>query len=154
MKRGCQWKPSSDIRLAKGLLLLVATTLLRSTAKCVMAQDHGPVARGRYLVEKVALCGDCHTPKISNGELDRAHWLEGASALPPFAACVKFPSGIATFAISIAGLPMGWSREQLARFLETGMTPNGVPARPLMPQFRLNPEDATAVASYLRSLRH
>jgi mono/diheme cytochrome c family protein len=142
-----------EIRFARRLLLLVATALLLSAAECVMAEDHDPVARGRYLVVEVARCGDCHTPTTGNGEPDKSHWLEGAPVLPPFAACVKLPPGVASISKSIAGLPTGWSKEQLARFLETGTTPNGVPARPFMPEYRLNPEDATAIASYLRSLR-
>lgn len=141
------------IRFARRVRLLVATALLLSTAKCVVAEDHDPVARGRYLVVEVARCGDCHTPMTSKGEPDRSHWLEGAPVLPPFLAGVKLPPGIVTVSKSIAGLPPGWSTEQVARFLETGTTPSGVPARPFMPQYRLNPEDATAIASYLRSLR-
>ena len=141
-----------EIRLAQGLRLLVATALLLSTAKAVMAEDRDPVARGRYLVVEVARCGDCHTPMTSKGEPDRSHWLEGAP-LPPLFACVKLPPGVVAVSKSIAGLPAGWSKEQLARFLETGTTPSGVPARPFMPQYRLNPEDANAIASYLRSLR-
>jgi len=141
-----------EIRTATGLLLVVATTLLLSAARAVMAQDRDAVARGRYLVEKVARCDECHTPKLPNGEPDRAHWLEGAPP-PPLFACVKLPPGVVAVSKSIAGLPAGWSKEQLARFLETGATPSGVPARPFMPQYRLHPEDATAIASYLRSLR-
>src|ERR1700733_3785237 len=36
------------------------------------------VARGKYIVEDVAMCGTCHTPRLSNGELDRSRWLAGA----------------------------------------------------------------------------
>ena len=142
-----------EIRTATGLLLVVATALLLSTAKGVSAEDSDAVARGRYLVENVALCGDCHTPKLANGEPDRAHRLEGAP-MPRLFACVKLPPGVVAVSKSIAGLPAGWSKEQTARFLETGATPSGVPTRPLMPEYRLNPDDATAIASYLKSLRH
>lgn len=91
--------------------------------------------------------------KLANGEPDRAHWLEGA-APPPLFACVKLPPGFVAVSKSIAGLSAGWSKEQTARFLETGATPSGVPARPFMPEYRLNPEGANDIASYLRSLRH
>ena len=30
------------------------------------------VARGKYIVEDVAMCGTCHTPRLSNGQLDEA----------------------------------------------------------------------------------
>src|SRR6266404_39129 len=36
------------------------------------------IERGRYLVEEVAKCPECHTPRKPNGELDEAAWLRGA----------------------------------------------------------------------------
>src|SRR5271156_5236214 len=39
----------------------------------------GAVARGKYIVESVAMCGTCHTPTDGNGNPDRARWLQGAS---------------------------------------------------------------------------
>ena len=36
------------------------------------------IARGRYIVEGVAGCGYCHTPRDENGDLDRTKWLAGA----------------------------------------------------------------------------
>src|ERR1700733_441928 len=38
------------------------------------AAGGGSVARGKYIVEGVARCGDCHTPSGTDGRLDRAHW--------------------------------------------------------------------------------
>ena len=140
-------------RSAKHFALLAATALLLSIAKSALAEDSDAVARGRYLVVEVARCGECHTPKTSKGEPDMAHWLEGGPLLSPLFACVKLPPGVIAVSPSIAGLPADWTKEQLARFLETGATPSGVPARPFMPQYRLDPEDATAIASYLKVLR-
>ncbi len=37
--------------------------------------------RGRHLVEALAHCGECHTPRNALGGLQRARWLAGA-ALP------------------------------------------------------------------------
>jgi mono/diheme cytochrome c family protein len=37
------------------------------------------VERGKYLVEDVATCGECHTPRNSRGELKGAAWLRGAT---------------------------------------------------------------------------
>src|SRR5271170_326525 len=42
------------------------------------ASGAADVARGKYLVESVAICGQCHTPRDGNGNLDRARWLQGA----------------------------------------------------------------------------
>ena len=40
----------------------------------------------------------------------------------------------------------------MVKFLTTGIDPGGNKARPPMPAFRLNGDDARAVAVYLRSL--
>lgn len=128
------------------LLLAAVMPLVGSAGTAAATQERDAVARGRYLVGRVAVCGDCHTPTI-DGKRDRAHWLEGA--VFPY----KSPSGFATVAPRIAGLPAGWSREQTVHFLETGIRPDGTRARPPMPAYRLNPEDASAVVSYLESLR-
>lgn len=36
------------------------------------------IARGKYIVDGVAACGDCHTPRKQNDELDYDRWLAGA----------------------------------------------------------------------------
>src|SRR3982074_3975301 len=36
------------------------------------------IERGRYLVEEVAKCPECHTPRKPDGELDPTAWLRGA----------------------------------------------------------------------------
>ena len=41
-------------------------------------ESGGDVARGKYLVEGVAMCGQCHTPRDSEGHLDHSKWLQGA----------------------------------------------------------------------------
>ena len=38
----------------------------------------GAVARGKYIVERVAMCGQCHTPRDTDGTPERARWLQGA----------------------------------------------------------------------------
>ena len=37
------------------------------------------VARGKYMVEGVAVCGQCHTPTDGSGNPDRSRWLQGGS---------------------------------------------------------------------------
>ncbi len=34
-----------------------------------------PVERGRYIVENVAMCELCHTPRTESGQPDKGHWL-------------------------------------------------------------------------------
>lgn len=107
------------------------------------------VERGRYLVTQLGLCTDCHSPHNERGEPVAGRHLTGAQI--PFKPVVKMPW--ATFAPPLAGLPEGFSEEQLAHFLMTGERPNGRPAAlPPMPPYRMNRDDAEAVVAYLRSL--
>jgi hypothetical protein len=53
----------------------------------------------------------------------------------------------------IAGLPQGFTRAEVAKLLQTGRKPDGSRPRPPMPQYRMSPADAAAVAAYLASLR-
>src|SRR5436190_1914705 len=40
-----------------------------------------PVARGAYLVNHVAACGDCHTPRNADGSFDESRALSGVACL-------------------------------------------------------------------------
>jgi mono/diheme cytochrome c family protein len=106
------------------------------------------IQRGKYLVENVAMCADCHTPRDDKGQFDRSQWLQGN--LLDFKP--DHPMPFAAVAVPIAGLP-GFTDEQAAKFLETGVDVAGKPAMWPMPQFRLNHDDAVAVVAYLRSLK-
>ena len=46
--------------------------------KAPAAADLGSVERGRYLVENVAMCEECHTPRNAGGNLDESRRLQGA----------------------------------------------------------------------------
>jgi len=113
------------------------------------ARGDDPVARGRYLVEGVALCGECHTPRNADGSLDRARWLQGGPVV------VERPGFVRDWAVvvpQIAGLPM-YGESQAVRLLTEGVGREGKPLRPPMPRYRFSVPDAEAIASYLRSLR-
>jgi mono/diheme cytochrome c family protein len=106
------------------------------------------VSRGKYVVEDVAMCGMCHTPRDSSGNLDRNHWLEGAPLWIQPAMPIQ---GWPLQAPRIGGSPPG-SDAELVTLLTTGIWRDGKPLRLPMPQFRMTREDATAVVAYLRSL--
>jgi len=125
-----------------------------SAAGVVAAAETNPatatqVEHGKYLVECVSLCGDCHSPRNDKGEFDRAQWLQGELiSFKP-----DHPMPFAAIAPPIAGLP-GYANDAAAlKFLETGTNAAGKLAMAPMPQFRLNHEDALAVVAYLRSLK-
>ncbi len=138
-------RKNASLSLSQGRLLLVLIALSLCPACHSRSGADDSVIRGRYLVERVMMCGECHTP-IANGQPDRTRWLEGGPLPFPVAA------GFAKVAPPIAGLPSGWTRQQFIRFIETGVDPNGDSAKPPMPAYRLNADDAQAVAAYLISL--
>jgi len=105
-------------------------------------------ARGKYLVENVGMCGDCHTPRNEKGEFIKEQWLKGAAL--DFKPITPMPVW-AEKTPAIAGLP-GWEKDSAIKFLMTGVAYNGLPGRPPMPQYRFNQQDATAIVAYLKSL--
>jgi len=106
------------------------------------------IARGKYIVEGIAGCGDCHTPRGRNGDPDRTKWLEGA---PVFYEPAKPVPGWAIKAPRLAGLPPG-SDAQIIRLLTTSIARSGQPPRPPMPRFHMTRADAESVLAYLKSL--
>ncbi len=128
-------------------LMMVGTGLLGPGSANAAGPSLAEVARGKYIVEQVALCGDCHTPHDDKGEPIAAQTLRGAPLA--FKPTVSMPW--ADKAPNIAGL-RGWEESDAIKFLMTGKAYNDLPPRPPMPGYKLNKEDATAVARYLRSL--
>jgi mono/diheme cytochrome c family protein len=106
------------------------------------------VARGKYLVEDIGLCGDCHTPRDEKGEPVKDQRLKGATL--DFKPITPMPVW-ADKAPAIAGLP-GWEDGAAIKFLMTGIAYNQLPRRPPMPQYRFNVQDAQAIVAYLKSL--
>ena len=108
--------------------------------------DTPELERGRYLVEALAHCGECHTPRNALGGLDRDAWLSGAAN----------PSGDGR----IPGLTpdhLDWSAGDIAYYLETGFTPDFDSAGGHMVEVienfaKLPAEDRQAVAAYVKAL--
>ncbi len=126
---------------------------IATTIPLVAADTATPDAllnRGRYLVEGVGLCADCHSPRNEKGEFVTAHWLRGAPI--GFTPAVPMPVW-APVAPPIAGLP-SMTAEQAVQFLMEGKRPDGSMPRPPMPAYRLNEADARAMVAYLKSLDH
>jgi mono/diheme cytochrome c family protein len=106
------------------------------------------IAQGKYIVEGVAGCGYCHTPRDKNGDPDRAKWLAGA---PVFYEPAQPVAGWAITAPRLAGLPPGTDAE-IITLLTTSISRDGTPARAPMPRFQMTRADAEAVLAYLKSL--
>ncbi|MGE0740194.1 MAG: cytochrome c [Hyphomonadaceae bacterium] len=124
-----------------GLMALGACSQVRTPTREEL------VARGEYLVVSVAGCNDCHTPMTQQGP-DMTRSLQGASLT--FAP--KLPMPWAPEAPRLAGLPAGYSEDQFISFLQTGVRPDGSQTLPPMPHYRLNEDDARAIAAYIAQL--
>lgn len=112
------------------------------------APDQSQIERGRYLVEEVGKCGECHSPRNANGELDHSRWLQGA---PTWIMPVQRDPTWALRAPGIAGFP-SFTEEQGETILERGIGPNGFPLRRPMHTYHLKHEDAVAIIAYLKTL--
>lgn len=112
-------------------------------------ESGGEVARGKYLVEGVAMCVQCHTPRDGSGNLDHSRWLQGAPVL--WAPANGVMSNWPLIAPRIGGNPPA-SDADMVKLLTTGVWTNGKELRfPMMP-FRMSEADAKAVVAYLKSV--
>lgn len=104
------------------------------------------VERGRYLVEALAHCGECHTTRNAVGTLQTDRWLGGA---PNPVGDGNIPN------ITPGGLD--WSETDIAGFLASGFTPEfdtagGLMAEVIRNTSRLSDEDRMAIAAYLKAV--
>ena len=140
------------------LLLLAGTASQSSKAQEKQAKKAGEsttnlrnpavVERGKYIVENVAMCERCHTPRDENGNPERSNWLNGG----PVQMKQTYPTPTwAEREPRIAGAPPG-TDEQIITLLTTGISRTGAPPNLPMPPFRMTRQDAEAVLAYLKSL--
>lgn len=129
---------------ALSILCTAALAQQKKTAAAPIAD----AARGKYLVENVAMCVQCHTPRNGDGSLDRTRLLQGAPVI--WAPANGDPNWPLT-APRIGGTPPA-SDADMINLLTTGIWTTGQPLRlPMMP-FRMNEADAKAVVAYLKSV--
>ncbi len=99
--------------------------------------------RGREIVEALAHCGECHTPRDPLGGMDTGRWLAGAPN----------PSGQGNIPNITPG-KLTWSAGQIVTYLTSGFTPDydsvgGSMVHVVDNMARLTPEDRQAVVAYL-----
>lgn len=123
------------------------------TATICFAANAAQIDHGRYLVEEIAKCGDCHTPMLPSGKADTSKWLKGATLAFKPIADIPVWQGTSPDLTSSGHLWKTWGESGLLKFLTTGVAPNGHPARPPMPAYRMKPVDARAIITYLKSLK-
>ncbi|MEZ5293717.1 MAG: c-type cytochrome [Vicinamibacterales bacterium] len=107
----------------------------------------GNVEHGRYIVESIAHCAECHSTRDSEGNIIESTRFHGG----PMPARVPWPADWPVMVPPIAGLP-GYSDEQAVRLLTEGaIRRNGTRARAPMPRFRMTPQDAADVIAFMRA---
>ncbi len=107
------------------------------------------VLRGRHLVDGVAHCAECHTPRDSLGGMVQSRQLQGG----------KMPDGI-WYAPALTGDTDGglgnWSNKDIADLLLSGVSAHGAVVGPMSEALRgvqyLNERDVSDIAAYLKSL--
>ena len=137
------------------LLFAVAGLAVAAVATAALAQDakkETRLERGKYLVEEVGRCQECHTPLLADGTLDKAKWMKGATLVGIPAKPIEDWHQKSPDITSTSKLWENWKYEGFVKFLQTGKTPRNRPAGPPMPAYTLRAEDAEAITAYLKSL--
>lgn len=103
-------------------------------------------AEAAYLVEGLAHCAQCHTPRDILGGLDTAAWMRGGDN----------PSGSGRIP-SIHPDDLGWSRDEIIEYLSSGFTPEydmagGKMADVIESLSVLSAEEKGQIADYLLAL--
>jgi mono/diheme cytochrome c family protein len=117
-----------------------------------LAPAQTQVERGKYLAT-IGDCVDCHTPGYFFGKPDMTRYLGGSDVgfeIPDLGTFV----GPNLTADKETGLG-GWTTEQIAIALTTGVRPDGRVLAPIMPWHalaKLTRPDLMALVAYLRSL--
>jgi len=130
--------------------ITIGLLALAASAACANAQSGAAMARGKYLVDTVMTCHNCHTPRGPNGLImDKA--LSGGLRFnePPFDVTASNITGDRETGIG------AWSVEDIKKLLSTGVRPNGIPVADIMPTAFykvLTADDLTAIATYVHSL--
>jgi mono/diheme cytochrome c family protein len=135
-------------------------------ARTLPGEDSGPaeagldanaakIARGKYLVDHVSVCIDCHTPQTNTGGPDMTKYLSGWECFadingPADGGCIN--------TANLTNDPTGLKNrtdEQIKTMFRDGVRPDGKPLSPVMPYWvfhNMTDEDADAVVAYLRTV--
>ena len=107
-----------------------------------------PLERGRYLIETVAACGNCHTPKGPNGPLPGKK-LAGGDVIKHEDFTAAVPNITPDLETGIGK----WTDQQISSAIREGRRPDGSligPAMPFQSYRKLADEDVQAIVAYLR----
>lgn len=136
----------------RGRAVLLVCAVAISLTACSQEAEKSDAERGKYLVT-LAACSDCHTPGTFLGKPDMTRFLGGSDVgfeIPQLGAFYA-PNLTSDKATGLGG----WTDEQIATVLTTGVRPDGRVLVPVMPYgyyANLTPEDLKAIIAFLRTL--
>ena len=110
--------------------------------------SRGNIEHGRYIIEGIAMCFECHSTRDAAGNIVPGTRFHGG----PMPMRPSWPGDWPTQIPRIAGLA-GYSDAEAIRLLTQGaIKRDGTQLRYPMPRFRMSPQDAADVIAYLRTL--
>ena len=117
-----------------------------------IADGADQLTHGRYLVETIAGCGNCHTPHLPDGSLDESKAFSGAFVIedPGFKAYARnitpdMETGIGS-----------WTDDQIVNAIRNAQRPDGTFLGPPMSfawYKRMSDTDVRAIVAYLRTAK-
>ncbi|HVW25023.1 MAG TPA: c-type cytochrome [Polyangiaceae bacterium] len=112
------------------------------------------VACGKYIVEHIEACGDCHTPRLQTGAPDTSKLLAGTAS---FADLVPNDDSMGNIpAPNLTQLKtLGWTAQDVENAIRDGKAKDGTglfPAMPYTTMHNMADVDAAAVAAYILQL--
>ena len=143
-------RPNLLFKMARGLWLGPKRVTTVSAPRRAASAEYGG-----YLSQKVALCGECHTPTSGLQSMpDRGRLFAGSAH-----SAIDFPANPANPANLTPDSATGigsWTEEDFLRTLRTGRNPRGDSLHPFMPWRqvrRMGDDDLRAIYRYLRTVR-
>jgi mono/diheme cytochrome c family protein len=149
-------RPPAHVRFFRPLVTPIWLKLFGRFYDSPARAPSSGIERGRYLVDHVSLCGDCHTPRNMIGVPNRSLYLAGAGKKIGLLGNAV-PNITPDKATGIGD----WKREDIAELLISGTKPDSDNVQGLMEEViqgtplgykDMKKEDALAIANYLKSI--
>jgi mono/diheme cytochrome c family protein len=154
-------RPDASFSIDAGPDGSIDAALPDATGPDATLPDAGPslaqrIERGRYIVENVAPCADCHTPRGEGGAFDQTRRLSGVDC---FVDADRENENFGCLSSrNLTNHETGLKNRSDAEIKDLfmkGMRPDGTALHPIMPYYvlgNMTSSDADAVVAYLRTL--
>jgi len=137
----------NTLRIGAGVASLLTLALWAGSAS-----TETTIERGQYLVDGLAACGNCHTPRNPDNTFQDGMYLAGGFEFNEMPAFHAYARNITPDNETGIG---DWTLEEIVIALREGHTPENETIGPPMPMASYNllsDEDAMSIAMYLKSI--